>query len=425
MDLRINETLQTGAGENRTYQRRSVYLFLEFTISKRLKTAPTRGESVYLFLEFTISKMQSFDFQSSTRVVFGENTLDQLGDLTRALGGTRVLLVTDPGIVRAGISEKALDSLKAVGIDAFVFDGVAENPTSRHVADGAQFAEDRGGIDLLIGLGGGSAMDCAKGINFILTNGGRMEDYWGVDKATEPMLPSIGIPTTAGTGSEAQSFALISQSGTRQKMACGDKKARFRTVILDPILTTTVPKGVTAATGIDAISHAVESYVSTRRNPISQMFAKEAWLLLEKSFEIVVSDPENIEARSRTLLGAHLAGAAIENSMLGAAHACANPLTARYNITHGVAVGLMLPGVVRFNNRAVGTLYQELHPSTLHERVSELSAAAGLPERLRDFEIQWEDLPQLAAEAAEQWTGTFNPRQVSKVELLELYEAAY
>ena len=369
--------------------------------------------------------MQSFDFQSSTRVVFGENALDQLGNLTKELGGRQVLVVTDPGIIRAGIPERALNALKAASVETFVFDGVAENPTSHHVAEGTQFAKDHGGIDLLIGLGGGSAMDCAKGINFILTNGGQMEDYWGVDKATKPMLPSIGIPTTAGTGSEAQSFALISQEDTHQKMACGDKKARFRTVLLDPVLTATTPKGVTAATGIDAISHAVESYVSTRRNPISQMFAKEAWRLLEKSFEVVVSDPENIEARSRMILGAHLAGAAIENSMLGAAHACANPLTARYNIIHGVAVGLMLPSVVRFNTQAVSTLYQELHSSPLHQRVSELKAIAELPERLRDFEIQLADLPQLAADAAKEWTGKFNPRHVSEVELLELYEASY
>ncbi len=369
--------------------------------------------------------MQSFDFQSSTRVVFGENALDQLGDLTKELGGRRVLVVTDPGIIRAGILDRALDSLKAANLDPFVFDGVEENPTSHHVADGVRFARDQGGINLLIGLGGGSAMDCAKGINFILTNGGRMEDYWGVDKATKPMLPSIGIPTTAGTGSEAQSFALISQEGTHQKMACGDKKAQFRTVILDPVLTATTPKGVAAATGIDAISHAVESYVSTRRNPISQMFAKEAWRLLEKSFEIVVSDPENIEARSQMLLGAHLAGAAIENSMLGAAHACANPLTARYNITHGVAVGLMLPSVICFNSQVVGTLYQDLYPLPLHERISKLRAVAGLPGRLRDFEIRREDLPQLAEAAAKEWTGKFNPRQVSTVELLKLYEATY
>ena len=369
--------------------------------------------------------MQSFDFQSSTRVVFGENTLDQLGDLTKELGGRRVLVVTDPGIISAGIVEKALDSLRTTRLDTSVFDGVKENPTSRHVADGVQFAKDQGELDLLIGLGGGSAMDCTKGINFILTNGGQMEDYWGVDKATKPMLPSIGIPTTAGTGSEAQSFALISQEGTHNKMACGDKKARFRTVILDPVLTTTTPKGVTAATGIDAISHAVESYVSTQRNPISQMFAREAWWLLEKSFEIVVSDPENIEARSQMLLGAHLAGAAIENSMLGAAHACANPLTARYNITHGLAVGLMLPSVIHFNSQTVNGLYQDLYPAPLHERISELKAVAGLSTRLRDFKIQREDLPQLAEAASKEWTGQFNPRPVSTVELLELYEVTY
>lgn len=369
--------------------------------------------------------MQSFDFQSSTRVVFGENALDQLGDLTKELGGRRVLIVTDSGIIRSGITDRAVDSLKAARLEAFVFDGVEENPTSRHVAEGALFGKDQGEINLLIGLGGGSAMDCAKGINFILTNGGRMEDYWGVDKATQPMLPSIGIPTTAGTGSEAQSFALISQEGTHQKMACGDKKARFRTVILDPVLTATTPKRVTTATGIDAISHAVESYVSTRRSPISQMFAKEAWRLLEKSFEVVVRNPENIEARSRMLLGAHLAGAAIESSMLGAAHACANPLTARYDITHGVAVGLMLPSVIRFNSQVVGTLYQDLYPSPLHERISKLRAVAGLPERLRDFEIQQADLSQLAEAASKEWTGQFNPRQVSKVELLKLYEETY
>ncbi|MBI1928436.1 iron-containing alcohol dehydrogenase [Candidatus Poribacteria bacterium] len=303
-------------------------------------------------------------------------------------------------------------------------DSVEENPTTRHVEAGVRFAQERGQIDLIIGLGGGSAMDCAKGVNFLLTNGGVMEDYWGVDKATQPMLPSIGIPTTAGTGSEAQSFALIAQEKSHIKMACGDKKARFRTVILDPSLTKSVPKGVVAATGIDAISHAVESYVTTRRNPISQMFAKEAWRLLEESFETVLSQPENTEARGRMLLGAHLAGAAIENSMLGAAHACANPLTARYDITHGVAVGLMLPHVIRFNSEVIGDLYQALHPA-LGERIVELKTAANLPHRLRDFHIDKKELPQLAKEAAGQWTGTFNPRPVSEIELLQLYEAAY
>ena len=369
--------------------------------------------------------MQHFDFQPSTRVIFGENTLDQLGSLTKELEALRVLVVSDPGIASAGILEKALHSLKKESLVVFVFDDVEENPTTRHVEAGVRFAKAQGEVDLIVGLGGGSAMDCAKGINFLLTNGGRMEDYWGMDKATRPMLPSMGIPTTAGTGSEAQSFALIAQEKTHQKMACGDKKARFRTVILDPVLIKSVPRHVAAATGIDAISHAVESYVTTRRNPISQMFSREAWRVLDQSFEVFLSDPGNLKARSQMLLGAHLAGVAIENSMLGAAHACANPLTARYGITHGIAVGLMLPHVIQFNSRKVSHLYQDLHPSLLHERITELKTAADLPHHLRDFQIDWDDLPQLAKEAAEQWTGNFNPRPVGEVELLELYEAAY
>ena len=369
--------------------------------------------------------MQPFDFQPKTRIIFGENTLVQLGGLTKALGGARVLVVSDPGVVSAGIVENALHSLEKASLAVSVFDGVSENPTTLHVESGVRFAATQGQIDLIIGIGGGSAMDCAKGINFLLTNGGAMEDYWGVGKAAKPMLASIGVPTTAGTGSEAQSFALISHAGTHEKMACGDEKARFRTVILDPILITSAPKHVASATGIDAIAHAVESYVSTKRNPISQMFAREAWRLLEGNFETVLRNPGNVEAQGRMLLGAHLAGAAIENSMLGAAHACANPLTRSFGVTHGVAVGLMLPHVIEFNSQMVDGLYRELCRSALHERIIELKTAAQLPVRLREFNIDKVDLPKLAKDAATQWTGSFNPRQVGEVELLELYEAAY
>src|SRR5207249_10078818 len=186
-------------------------------------------------------------------------------------------------------------------------------------------------------VGGGSAMDCAKGINFLLTNGGRMADYQGFGKAKKPMLPSIGIPTTAGTGSEAQSFALIADEQTHMKMACGDRKAAFHIAILDPEVTVSQPAKVTAITGVDALSHAVESYVTTRRNPLSQLFAREAWRLLQANFEKVLRRPDNLEARSAMQLGAYLAGSAIETSMLGAAHALANPLTAHYGMTHGIA----------------------------------------------------------------------------------------
>jgi len=371
--------------------------------------------------------MEPFDFCPTTRVVFGEGTLTQLGILAGELGGKRILLVTDPGIVSAGLADRAIASLRDAALDIFVFDGTCENPTTEHVEAGVAFAQTRGDIDLIVGMGGGSAMDCAKGINFILTNGGHMEDYHGMGHAQKPMLPSIGIPTTAGTGSEAQSYALIARADTHMKMACGDLKARFRTVILDPSLIESVPKNVVAATGIDAIAHAIESYVSTQRNAVSQMFAQKAWQLLSSGFEKILSDPSNAEARSHMLLGSHFAGAAIENAMLGAAHACANPLTAHYGITHGVAVGLMLPAVIRFNGETEDALYQGLgqNSDALAQKIAAFKEEANLPVRLRDQEVDQNNLPELAKEAVEQWTGTFNPRPVSEEDFLKLYETAY
>src|SRR5919106_415133 len=201
-----------------------------------------------------------FDFHTATRVVFGPGSLNRLGELARELGDTRVLLVTDPGLEAAGHPQRAEQSLREAGLEVFVFDHVEENPTSLHVEEGAAFAKPLG-IDLIVSVGGGSAMDCAKGINFLLTNGGHMADYKGFGKAQKPMLPSIGVPTTAGTGSEAQSYALIADEQSHMKMACGDRKAAFRIAILDPELTVSQPPAVTAVTGIDALAHAIESYV--------------------------------------------------------------------------------------------------------------------------------------------------------------------
>jgi alcohol dehydrogenase len=233
------------------------------------------------------------------------------------------------------------------------------------------------------------------------------------------MLPSIGVPTTAGTGSEAQSYALISHPETHAKMACGDPKARFREVILDPDLAASAPRPVAATAGIDAVSHAVESFVTTRGNDGSRKLAREAWRLLDGGLEAALAGDR--EAVGDTLLGAHLAGAAIEASMLGAAHACANPLTARFGVVHGVAVGLMLPHVVRFNGEE---LYRELRDG-LAARLEELRAAAGLPARLRDCGVAAASLPLLSEEAARQWTATFNPRPVTAADLLALYEEAF
>ena len=187
----------------------------------------------------------------------------------------------------------------------------------RTMSKRAAFARGRG-ISFIVGLGGGSAMDCAKGINFVLTGGGRMQDYWGVGLARGPMLPMVAVPTTAGTGSEAQSFALITDPQTHQKMACGDGRALPRVAILDPELTATQPAMVATAAGIDAIAHVVETCASTRRNEASRGFSRAAWALLESAYETAMRDPADVDARQRMLLGAHLAGVAIENSMLGA-----------------------------------------------------------------------------------------------------------
>jgi alcohol dehydrogenase len=381
----------------------------------------------------TLVRTGSWDTEfDSIRVVFESGGLRRLGDVVRDLGASRALVVTDRGVSATGHVDRAVRFLRDAGIEAQVFDRVVENPTTRIVEEAAQIARDHD-VDCLVGLGGGSAMDCAKGVNFLVTQGGRMEDYWGSGKASKPMLPSVGVPTTAGTGSEMQSFALISKDETKVKMACGDRKARFRSVILDPKLTATVPRSVAAVSGIDAVSHAVESYVSTRRNPVSQPFAKEAWQLLEWNLPTSLRSPGDDEARGRVQVGALLAGASIEHSMLGAAHACANPLTARCGVAHGVAVGLMLAPTVRFNTSEVGELYAELHEGTraegrgisLYDRILELKDVAGLPSRLEECGVPHNLLPRLAAEAAEQWTAGFNPRPVAQKELLELYEAAY
>jgi alcohol dehydrogenase len=280
-------------------------------------------------------------------------------------------------------------------------------------------------------LGGGSSLDCAKGINFLFTNGGAMRDYRGFGKASKPMLPGIGIPTTAGTGSEAQSYALISDAETHQKMACGDPKAAFQVAILDPVLTVSQPQQVTAEAGYDAISHAVESFVTTKRNPVSNLFAREAWRLLDANYERVLTEPRDLVARGAMLLGAHLAGVAIEQSMLGATHACANPLTANYGTTHAIAIAVMLQHVVRWNSEMVHKDYDELLNAagragqSLPERLNQLARAGALPRTLIEIGVPRGDLPQLAAATAKEWTGTFNPRPFDPAAALELYEKAY
>lgn len=383
--------------------------------------------------------MTPFDFQLRTRMVCEIDAIDRLGELASELGGRSVLVVSDPGIVAAGHVQRGLEALQSAGIETRLFDGARENPTTEDVNEGLKIAK-RYEPEMIVGLGGGSSMDCAKGINFLYSNGGEMKDYWGVGKALRPMLPMIAVPTTSGTGSEMQSFALISDAKTHVKMACGDKKASCRIAILDPKLTLTQPAMVTALTGVDAISHALETYVTKKRNPVSLLYSRESWKLLAGNFRRVLNDPNDLEARAAMQLGAAYAGVAIENSMLGASHALANPITATYGTAHGQAVGAMLPHVIRFNGQKHDDWYRELlsasqgldgapDPSDgtdgLADFVTSLVSAAGLEVELAAMGVEKTELPTLADSAAQQWTGTFNPIPVDAPSLLGIYQNAF
>ena len=389
----------------------------------------------------TLPPLGSFDYQPRTRLVFGVGIVERAGELARELSARHVLLVTDRGIVAAGHADRVRQALEKADVAVTCYDQVEENPSTRCVEKCVASAR-AAGIDGIVGLGGGSSMDTAKGCNFLLTNGGRMQDYWGVGKAKLPMLPLMAIPTTGGTGSECQSFALITDEATHQKMACGDPKAAARVALLDPALTLSQPPRVTACTGIDAIAHAVETAVTLKRTPLSGIFSREAFKLLVAGLPRVLAAPGDLEGRGWMLLGAAWAGTAIENSMLGAAHSAANPLTAHFGIVHGQAVGMMLPHIVRFNayDAAAAQTYADLAEAAnirptgatldagaeaLVELLNRLLDLTGLSRKLSQCGVEANAIPMLAQEATRQWTASFNSRPAAAADFTALYQAAW
>jgi alcohol dehydrogenase len=374
--------------------------------------------------------IESFVSKPSPKLVFGAGSLRELPASVRELGASAVLLVSDSGIARAGHLATAKKLLEADGISVEIFDGSKENPTEADAAECREFARGRT-FGCIVALGGGSSLDTAKACNFLLTNGGAMRDYHGYGKATQPMLPFIAIPTTSGTGSECQSYALVSRDDTHEKMACGDPKARARIAILDPELTATQPRSVAILTGLDALAHALESAVCTRRNPISSLYSEAAFKHISGAIGHVITGSPSVAERGRMQLGAALAGLAIENSMLGAAHASANSLTARHGVIHGQAVALMLPHVMHYNaeDPAAGAIYarygdmlKQSNVSTLPltEWVADLVAQSSFP----GINGGATDLPGLARDATRQWTGQFNPRALQLDDYIALYRRA-
>ena len=372
---------------------------------------------------------EAFASRPAPRLIFGPGKLRELPEAVRGLGGTAVFVVSDPGVARAGHLDAALRLLADAGLPAAAFAESRENPTESDTAT-CRDAAHAHRFDCIVAIGGGSSLDTAKACNFLLTNGGAMRDYHGYGKASRPLLPLIAIPTTAGTGSETQSYALISRDGSHEKMACGDPKALPAVAILDPDLTSTLPHGAALLSGVDALTHAIESAVCTKATPVSSGHAEEAFRHIAAAIDRVVDGRPTADDRAHMLLGAALAGSAIENSMLGAAHASANPLTARLGIVHGRAVATMLPHVMRFNATvpAAAAGYDRLDSRLRGLGVTDLSLQAWIEALVQRCHFPAldpaADFALLAEDATRQWTGKFNPRPLQREDFISLYRRA-
>ena len=385
--------------------------------------------------------MNKFVFSTVADVVVGPGTSAQVGDMAVAMGISRVLVVTDAGIVQFGLLDKALQSLKSHNIEYSIYADVVADPPESVVMDAVAKARDFK-CDSVIGFGGGSSMDVAKLLAVLINGKQLLPDLYGVDKVTGGRLPLIQIPTTAGTGSEATMVSIIT-TGETTKAGVVSRTLLADKIILDASLTTGLPAHVTAATGIDAMVHAIEAYTSKRlKNPLSDMLAREALRLLAANIRTAVKQGDNLEARGAMLLGAMLAGQAFANAPVAAVHALAYPLGGNYHIPHGLSNSLVLPYVLRFNAPAAAELYAEIaglimpgkllpdDPIAVTEMLADhflvLAADLGLQTTLRQMDITENDLPKLARESMlQQRLLIKNPREVNINDSLAINRKAY
>jgi alcohol dehydrogenase class IV len=378
--------------------------------------------------------MKAFEFQYGPKLISAPGSASRLGAL---LPPGRCLFVTDAQVRALGLAEAALDSLIEAGIEPVLFDAVEPDP-SRATVEAAVAAGK--GCSSVVGFGGGSPMDVAKLAAYLLGSGDDLDDLWGVGKATGARLPLALVPTTAGTGSEATPVTVITVGGSEKK---GVSSAALVAdwAILDAALTVGLPRTVTAATGIDAMVHAIEAYTSARlKNPVSDMLAREALKLLADNLLRACDQPDDIEARSCMLLGAHFAGVAFANAPVAGVHALAYPLGGHFHVPHGLSNALMLVHVLGHNMPAAITSYAELgtlldpglagvgaqaQAQALVERLAQLGRAAGVPQRLAEVGVASSDLDMLASEAMKQERLLVNnPCPITQADARRLYEAA-
>jgi len=375
------------------------------------------------------------------RVVFGRGSLDQLGREVRRLDGTRILVVADPRVAELDFFPRALDSLHRAGLSAVVFTDFSSEPAPEQADEAGRLARERS-LDLVIGLGGGSAMDMAKAAAVLAANGGRAEDYIGVELVPHQGLPKLMVPTTAGTGSEVTWTAVFTMRAEKRKGGINSPYLYPETALLDPELTFDLPPEATAYTGLDALAHAVESYVSQRANPVSDMYALKAVELIGRFLERAVTkgggDPE---AREGMLLGSFLAGKALAGAGVGACHGLAYPLGAFHGVGHGTANAVLLSQVMLFNCSARPERYAALARALgldcaglddldagrlAAERVAELVSAGAIPAGLSGLGIPEAALEEMAEAALKvKLCMDNNPRPMSREEALALYRAAY
>lgn len=385
--------------------------------------------------------MTPFTFNTSNSVRFGAGLLAQIGAITKNEIGSRVLLVTDPGMMATGIVDQALASFKQHGVEVSLFQDVKADPPEEVITICAEMAIESGAQGV-VGLGGGSSLDVAKLAALLAVGTQPLGEAYGVGNAKGPRLPLILIPTTSGTGSEVTPISIVT-TGTNEKMGVVSPVILPDIALLDPELTFGLPPHITAATGIDAMVHAIEAYASAspNNNPLSRNLAKEALRLMGGALETAVQDGGNVSARSDMLLGSMMAGQAFANSPVAAVHALAYPLGGHFHIPHGLSNALVLPHVLRFNIETAPEPYAEIAPCLFPDleplgtvdranafcsSLADLSQRCGLQQSLREMGIAKDILPRLASDAMNQTRLLVNnPRDVSEADALAIYEAAY
>ena len=382
------------------------------------------------------SSLTSFSYHNPTAIEFGWGALARLPDLVKSVGGRRALVVGDPGVAQAGLVNRVVAAL-GEAIPVTTFTDVESDPDARSVDAGVQLARSRE-CDVIIGIGGGSAMDVAKVIGVMLTNPGNIRDYNGMGKIGKPGAPVIAIPTTSGTGSELTIWSVLSDKEKKTKFGVGSILNCARVALLDPELTMSLPPAITAATGIDALTHALESYVNTATQPISEAMSEQSMALIARSLRLAVAQPGNKEARADMLLASTIAAMAFNSTRLGLAHAFAMPLGSRFHIPHGLANAIMLPGVMRFNlpgnvakfariaqifgERTEGLSLREAAERSVMA-IRQLQADVGITAKLGDFGMTEADLHEVAAESMLSGNVAVNPRKPTLDDMKALLRA--